>query len=86
MNRLLPRDLLGFTVNFVPVAEEDEIKCQTEKHWSAPAKTRERVNRLQLKPENLFGKKSITFAKGNTARGRHNKLSLLDYPKHEEPV
>jgi hypothetical protein len=68
------------------VVEEDAIKCQTEKHWSAPNKTRERVSRLQLKLENLFGKKSITFAKGNTARGRHNKLSLLDYPKRGEPV
>ncbi len=47
---------------------------------------RERVSRLQLKLENLFGKKSIIFAKGSTARGRHNKLSLSDYPKHGEPV
>jgi hypothetical protein len=73
-------------VNFSAVAEEDEIKCQTERHWSEPKKTREGVSRLQLKLGNLFGKKSITFAKGNTARGRHNKLLPLDYPKRGEPA
>jgi hypothetical protein len=56
----LPRDLLGFTVNLLTVAEEDQIKCRTEKHWSEPKKAREKVSRLQLKLGNLFGKKSIT--------------------------
>jgi hypothetical protein len=67
-------------------AEEDEIKCQTEKRWSGPNKTRERASRRQLKLENLFEKRSITFAKGNTARGRHSKPLLLDYPKRGEPA
>jgi hypothetical protein len=82
----LPRDPLGFTVNLLTVAEEDQIKCPTEKHWSEPKKTREKVSRLQLKLGNLFGKKSITFARGNMASGRHNKPSLLDYPKLGEPA
>jgi hypothetical protein len=51
----LPRDRLGFTVNLLTVAAEDQIKCRTEKHWSEPKKPREKVSRLQLKLEPHFG-------------------------------
>src|SRR5262249_57918809 len=76
------------TSTFLPTASfpfGGRCKCQKQSLLNARGETKNKANRRALKPESLFARRCITFAKAGTARRTQNKRSPSVYRKHAEP-
>ena len=60
--------------------------CPRKKRWSERGETPPRENLRRRRPASSCVKRSITYARESTARGRRNRRSPSDYPRRGAPA